>query len=89
MAPLCEGIPRRLWVGKCVVLHKADGVPLAKGICCNVNSDFVIGSTCLLGNSHVAVQISSSLSMVDISDNCRDSIPAWPIEFVFYNGASF
>ena len=30
MPPLCEGIPRRLWVGKCEVLYKNDGVPVAK-----------------------------------------------------------
>ena len=28
----CEVLPRRLWVGKCMVLHKIDGVPMAKGI---------------------------------------------------------
>ena len=69
MLPLCEGIPRRLWVGKCVVLYKNVRVPVARGICRNVNSDVVIGSTGPLGDSHVAVQISSSLSM----EMCRMS----------------
>ena len=88
-APLCDGTPRRLWVGKCVVLHRADGFPIARGICRNVCSDVVVGSTGPLGESHVAIQISSSLSMVDVPDEWRYSIRAWPIEFMFYNGASF
>ena len=87
-APLCDGTPRRLWVGKCVVLHRADGFPIARGICRNVSSD-VVGSSGPLGESHVAIQISSSLSMADVLDKWRYSIRAWPIEFVFYNGASF
>ena len=90
MAPLCDGTPRRLWMGKCVVLHRADGVSISKGICQNVSSDVVVGSTGPLGDSHVAIQISStSLSMEDVHNKWRYSIRAWPIEFVFYNGASF
>ena len=50
MPPLCEGIPRQLWVGKCVVLYKNDGVPVARGICRNVSSDVVIGTTGPLGS---------------------------------------
>ena len=72
--PLCEGIPRRLWMGKCMVLYKSHGVPVAKGICRNVSSDVVIGSIGPLGDSHVAVQISSSLSMADVPDEWRYSI---------------
>ena len=89
MAPLCDGTPRRLWVGKCVVLHRADGFPIARGICRNVSFDVVVGSSGPLGESHVAIQISSSLSMADVPDEWRYSIRAWPIEFVFYNGANF
>ena len=89
MLPLCEGIPWRLWVGKCMVLYKNDGVHVARGICRNVSFDIIIGTTGLLGDSHVAVQISSSLSMADVPDEWRYSIRAWPMEFVFYNGASF
>ena len=70
-APLCDGTPRRLWVGKCVVLHRADGFPIARGICRNVCSDVVVGSTNPLGESHVAIQISSSLSMADVPDEWR------------------
>ena len=87
--PLCEGIPRRLWVGKCVVLYKSDGVHVARGICRNVSSDVVIGTTGPFGDSHVAVQISSSLSFADVPDEWRYSMRAWPVEFVFCNGASF
>ena len=89
VAPLCDGTPRRLWVGKCVVLHRADGFPITKGICRNVSFDVVVGSSGPLGDSRVAIQISSSLSMADVPDEWRYSIRAWPIEFVFYNGASF
>ena len=72
-----------------MVLHRPDGFPVAKGICRNVSSDVVVGSTSPLGDSHVAIQISSSLSMADVPDEWRYSIRAWPIEFMFYNGASF
>ena len=89
MATLYDGTPRRLWVGECVVLHRPDGFPIAKGICRNVSFDVVVGSSGPLGDSYVAIQISSSLSMADILDEWRYSIRAWPIEFVFYNGASF
>ena len=74
MAPLCDGTPRRLWVGKCVVLHTPDRVPVAKGICRNVSFDVVVGSIGSLGDSHVAIQISSSLSMADVPDEWRYSI---------------
>ena len=74
MAPLCDGTPRRLWVGKCVVLYRANGIPVTKGICRNVSSDVMVGSTSPLGDSHVAIQISSSLSMADIPDKWRYSI---------------
>ena len=71
MAPLCDGTPRRFWVEKCVVLHRPNKVPVAKGICRNVSSNIVIGSTGPLGDSHVVIQISSSLSMVDVPDQWR------------------
>ena len=50
-ALLCEGIHRPLWMGKCVVLKRANRVPVANGICCNV----VIGFTSQLGDSHVVL----------------------------------
>ena len=76
-------------MGKCVVLHKGDKVLVAKRICCNVNSNIVVGSLGPLGDSHVAVQISFSLSMEDVLDNWRYSIRAWLIELVYYNRANF
>ena len=77
MPPLCEGILRQLRVGKCVVLYRNDRMPVARGICRNVSSDIVIGTTGPLGDSHVAVQISFSLSMADVPDEWRYSIRAW------------
>ena len=57
-----------------MVLHRADGFPIVKGICWNVSSDVVVGSSGLLGDSHVAIQISSSLSMVDVPNKWKYSI---------------
>ena len=73
-APLCDGIPRRFWVDKYVIPHKADKVTVAKGICHNVSSDIVVGSRGLLEDNHVAVQICSSLSMANVPDDWRYSI---------------
>ena len=61
---------------------------MAEGICCNVSSDDVIGSSGPLGDSHVAVQILSSLSEIDVPDEWRYSVRAWAIEHVYCNGAS-
>ena len=72
--PQCEGIPRQNWTGKCVVRQNVSGAVVAEGICCNVSSDDVIGSSSPLGDSHVAVQISSSLSEIDVPDEWRYSV---------------
>ena len=53
--PLCDGIPRRLWVDKYVIHHKADKVAVAKGICHNINSNVLVGFRGPLGDSHVVV----------------------------------
>ena len=87
--PQCEGIPRRNWTGKCVVLQNANGAAVAEGICHNVSSNVVIGSSGPLGNSHVAVQISSILSEINVPNKWRYSVQAWPIEHVYCNSASF
>ena len=87
--PQCEGIPRWNWIGKCIVLQNANGAAMAEGICRNVSSDVVIGLSGPLGDSHVEVQISSTLSKIDVPDEWRYSVRAWPIEHVYYNGASF
>ena len=72
----CEGIPRRNWTSKCVVLQNVSSAVVAEGICHNVSSDDVIGSSSPLGDSHVAVQISSSLSEIDVPDEWRYSVRA-------------
>jgi len=87
--PECEGIPRRSWVGLCVVLYRNDGHPIAKCICCNVSSNHVVGTSGPLGDTHVVVQVSFSLSEEDVPDDWRYSNRAWPIEFVYFNGSSF
>ena len=63
-APLCDCIPRRFWVGKCMILHRPDGVTVAIGICCNVSFDVLVGSKGPLGDSHIMVRICSSLSIL-------------------------
>ena len=87
--PICEGIPRKNWVGKCILLQNATGVPVASGICRNVSSDAIIGSSGPLGDTHVAVQILSSLCEDDVPDKWRYSVRAWPIASVQCSGASF
>jgi hypothetical protein len=58
----CEGVLHHLWTTKCVSLHNEYGVAVEEGICHSVKSDLVVGSNGLLGDTHVAVQISKSLS---------------------------
>ena len=38
----CEGIPRKLWITKCVSVMNEAGVLVGKGICPNVSSDLII-----------------------------------------------
>ena len=61
-------------MGKCVVLHNASGVVVAEGICLNVSSNIVIGSSRPLGDTHVMVQILSTLCKANVPDNWRYSI---------------
>ena len=72
--PLYKGILRRSWVGKCVVLQNASGVIVASGICHNVSSNAIIGSLELFDDTHVMVQISSSLCEDDVQDKWRYSV---------------
>ena len=67
IAPQC--IPRRLWTSKCMILHRANAPLVAKRICRNVNSDVIIGSLDLLGNTHVAVRISSTLFVAEVPND--------------------
>ena len=72
--PWYEGIPRRLWISKCVVLCNAQGVSVVDKICCNVSFNVIIGFLCSLRDAHVEVQVSSSLSKDDIPDDWTYSI---------------
>ena len=57
----CEGISRKSWMTKCVVLKNKAGVVVGKGICHNVSSDLIIDSNNQpLGDDRVAVQIAES-----------------------------
>lgn len=71
-----------------MTLQNVVGQSVAEGICHSVNSNLVLGFNGPLGDSHVAVQISRSLSTIDIPDEWRYSLRAWPIERVYCNGAS-
>ena len=87
--PICEGILRKNWIGKCVVLQNASGISIASGINRNVSSNVVIGLSGPLGDTHVAVEISASLCQDDVPNEWRYSVRAWPIELVHCNGANF
>ena len=50
-------------------LHNSDGIAFEEGICHNVKSDLVVGSTGPLGDTHVAVQISRSLKPNEFLDD--------------------
>ena len=66
----CEGVPRKSWMTKCVVLKNEVGVVVGKGIFHNVSSDLVIDSDSQpLGDDRVAVQIVEFLSKHDISSD--------------------
>ena len=85
----CEGVPRKSWMTKCVVLKNEVGVVVGKGICHNVSSDLIIDSDNQpLGDDRVAVQIAESLSEYDVSLHWMFQMRAWHIKRVFLNGAS-
>jgi hypothetical protein len=86
--PQCEGIPRRLWSTKVVVLHNETGLPVAEGICHSVNSSLILGADGPQGDSLVAVQILKSLHVAYVPEDWRYSLRAWPIDRVYLNGAS-
>ena len=63
----CEGISRKSWMTKCVVLKNEASVVVGKGICHNVDLDLVIDSDNQpLRDDRVAVQIAESLSEHDV-----------------------
>lgn len=86
--PVCEGIPRRLWNTRCVIIQNEEGLPVAEGICHSVSFDLVFGSHGPLGDTHVGILITRSLSEADIPREWCHSLLAWPIHLVFCNGAS-
>lgn len=61
---------------------------MAESICHSVSSELVLGCNGSLGDTHVAVQISKSLSTDDVPDEWRYFVRAWPIASVYCNGAS-
>ena len=86
--PDCEGLPRRLWISKCVQLYNADGKLVGEGTCHCVKSNLVIGANGPLGDTHVAVHVCRTHSVEDISDDVVYALVAWPIKLVHYHGAS-
>jgi hypothetical protein len=86
--PDCEGIPREQWMTNVVTLYNDVGIPVAEGICHSVRSDLVLGCNGPLGDSLVAVQISKSLDPMDVPDEWKYSLRAWPIKQTYLNGAS-
>ena len=85
----CEGVRRKSWMTKCVVLKNEAGMVVGKGICHNVNSDLVIDSdNQSLGDDRVAVQIAESLLEHDVPSDWMFQMRAWHIKRVFLNGAS-
>jgi hypothetical protein len=63
----CKGAPRELWTIRCLSLHNDNGLAVTEGICHNVKFDLVIGSTGLLGDTHVAE--SKNLNVDEFPDN--------------------
>ena len=55
--PECEGLPRRLWISKCVTLYNVEGKLVGKDTCHSVKSDLVVGANGLLRDTHIAVHI--------------------------------
>ena len=83
----CEGIPRKSWMTKCVVLKNETSMVVGRGICHNMSSDLVIDND-NLGDDRVAVQIVESLSKHDVPSDWMFQMRAWHIKRVFLNGAS-
>ena len=59
----CEGLPRKAWMLKCVILKNDAGEDFGRRICHNVDTDLVIDSENRpLGDDHMVVLIVESLS---------------------------
>nr|PNR45284.1 hypothetical protein PHYPA_015055 [Physcomitrium patens] len=86
--PECEGLPRRLWITKCVTLYNAHRKLVGEGTCHSVNSDLVLGANGPLGDTQVAVHICKTHSQDDIPQDLVYALVAWPIKLVHCHGAS-
>nr|PNR31019.1 hypothetical protein PHYPA_027335 [Physcomitrium patens] len=86
--PECEGLPRRLWITKCVTLYNAHGKLVGEGTCHSVNSDLVLGANGPLGDTQVAVHICKTHSQDDIPQDLVYALVAWPTKLVHCHGAS-
>ena len=86
--PECEGLPRRLWNTKCVMLYNEEGVLVGEGICHSMNSDLVLGATGPLGDSHVVVFVVKTHSQEHLPEERVYSFVASPIKYVHCRGAS-
>ena len=86
--PDCVGILRRMRNIKCIKLYNVDGVLVGEVTIHSVDSELVLGASGPLGDAHVSVHVSMSLSKVDLPKERVYSLVAWPIELVHYCGAS-
>ena len=63
----CEGVSKKSWMTKCVVLKNEVGMVVGRGICHNVSLDLVIDSDNQpLRDDRVAFQVAKSLSEHDV-----------------------
>ena len=86
--PECEGLLRRLWNTKCVILYNDERLLVGEGTCHNVNSDLVLGAIGPLGDTHVAVFVAKLHSEEHLPQERVYSLVAWPIQYVHCRGAS-
>ena len=86
--PECEGLPRRLWNTKCIMLYNEEGVLVGEGTCHSMNSDLVLGAIGSLGDSHIAVFVVKTHSQEHLPKERVYFLVAWPIKYVHCHGAS-
>ena len=85
----CEGLPRKAWISKCVILKNNAGEDVGRGICHNVDADLVINSENRpLGDDHVVVLIAESLFEEYVPFDWMFQLRGWHISSVYLNGAS-
>ena len=69
-------------------LYNDEGLLVGEGTCHSVNSDLVLGATCPLSDTHVAVFVAKSHSEEHLPQERVYSLVAWPIQYVHCRGAS-